>query len=111
MRCITSECVSYNYITEPHELTSTLDLCIVVLGALHGLVLLPILLSMFGGEGMALLTEFDEDGFGWFTGRRGNALLIEDNESSDQVLITDLSDEDQRQRSQGYNANNRMSIE
>ncbi|KAG1567752.1 hypothetical protein G6F50_007921 [Rhizopus delemar] len=37
-------------------------LSIVVLGALHGLVLLPILLSMFGGEGMALTAEFDEDG-------------------------------------------------
>lgn len=74
-------------------------------------MLLPILLSMFGGEGMALLTEFDEDGFGWFTGnggRNGNGLLIDDNESSDQVLITDISEDDDQRRSTGYN---RMSVE
>lgn len=71
------------------------DLCIVVLGALHGLVLLPVLLSMFGGEGMAILAEFDEDGFIWSTGwnNDGRRLLIDDNESQDQVLITDIPDE------------------
>lgn len=88
-----------------------------VLGALHGLVLLPVLLSMFGGEGMALMTEFDEDGFAWSTGhdwrglgRNNNGLLIDDNDSSDQVLITDMLDDDQ-QRSSGYNTSNRMVVE
>ncbi|OAD02648.1 hypothetical protein MUCCIDRAFT_179714 [Mucor lusitanicus CBS 277.49] len=88
-------------------------LSIVVLGALHGLVLLPVLLSMFGGEGMALMTEFDEDGFAWSTGhdwrglgRNNNGLLIDDNESSDQVLITDMPEDDP-----GYNASNRMTVE
>jgi Niemann-Pick C1 protein len=66
-----------------------IDLAIVVLGALHGLVLLPVLLSLIGGEGMALTAEFDEDGFAWSTGQHGRGLLVEDNASSDQVLITD----------------------
>lgn len=89
-----------------------LDLSIVVLGALHGLVLLPVLLSMFGGEGMALMTEFDEDGFAWSTGndwrglgRNNRGLLIDDGDSSDQVLITDLPEDT------NYSAQNRMSIE
>ncbi|RCH90278.1 NPC intracellular cholesterol transporter 1 [Rhizopus stolonifer] len=87
-------------------------LTIVVLGALHGLVLLPVLLSMFGGEGMSLTAEFDEDGFAWSTGndwggRNNRGLLIDDAASSDQVLITDMpEDSDQR----GYHAN-QMSVE
>ncbi|GAA5798038.1 hypothetical protein HPULCUR_003436 [Helicostylum pulchrum] len=89
-------------------------LSIVVLGAIHGLVLLPVLLSMFGGEGMALMAEFDEDGFAWSTGndwrglgRNNRGLLIDDNDSSDQVFITDLPSESDN----AYHAQNRMSIE
>lgn len=87
------------------------------MGALHGLVLLPVMLSMFGGEGMALMTEFDEDGFAWSTGhdwrglgRNNRGLLIDDNESSDQVLIEDMPAESNN-ISQQYNAQNRMSVE
>lgn len=94
-----------------------LDLSIVVLGALHGLVLLPVLLSLFGGEGMALMTEFDEDGFAWSTGndwrglgRNNRGLLIDDNESSDQVLITDMPSDDNSNNGLHYNAQNRMSV-
>lgn len=81
-----------------------------VLGALHGLVLLPVLLSLFGGEGMALMTEFDEDGFAWSTGNdwtlgNNRGLLIDDGDDSDQVLITDLPEDS------NYSAQNRMSIE
>lgn len=74
-------------------------LAIVVLGALHGLVLLPVLLSMYGGEGMALLGDFDEDGFVWTDnqdwGRGHGGLLIDDNNSSDQILTTDIPDEEE----------------
>ncbi|KAI8334838.1 patched family-domain-containing protein [Choanephora cucurbitarum] len=88
-------------------------LTIVILGALHGLVLLPVLLSMFGGEGMSLTAEFDEDGFAWSTGhdwpgRNNRGLLIDDHESSDQVFITDIPEGgDQR----GYRQANTMSAE
>ena len=89
------------------------DLTIVILGALHGLVLLPVLLSMFGGEGMSLTAEFDEDGFAWSTGhdwpgRNNRGLIIDDHESSDQVFITDIPEGgDQR----GYRQANTMSAE
>lgn len=66
---------------------------------------------------MALMTEFDEDGFAWSTGhdwrglgRNNRNLLIDDNESSDQVLIEDMPDNDQR-GSAGYNSSNRMTVE
>lgn len=69
---------------------------------------------MFGGEGMALMAEFDEDGFAWSTGndwrglgRNNRGLLIDDNASSDQVFITDLPSESDN----AYHAQNRMSIE
>lgn len=74
---------------------------------------------MFGGEGMALTTEFDEDGFVWSTGNdwRGlghnnRGLLIDDNESSDQVLIEDMpGGESNNSNNNHYNAQNRMSVE
>ncbi|KAI9277995.1 patched family-domain-containing protein [Sporodiniella umbellata] len=80
---------------------------IVVLGALHGLVLLPVLLSLFGGEGMALTTEFDEDGFAWNTGQNRQDLLIDDTNESPEVYITDVPRESQS----GYNAAPNMSLE
>ena len=72
-----------------------IDLSIVVLGALHGLVLLPVLLSMLGGESMSLSALFDEDGFLWSSRApgTGRGLLIDDTGSYDQVLITDMPDE------------------
>ncbi|RCH90986.1 hypothetical protein CU098_002289 [Rhizopus stolonifer] len=70
-------------------------LAIVVLGALHGLVLLPILLSLFGGEGMALTAEFDEDGFAWNTGQDSQDLLIDDTNESPEVYITDIPRENE----------------
>lgn len=72
-----------------------IDLAIVVLGALHGLVLLPILLSLFGGEGMALTAEFDEDGFAWNTGQDSQDLLIDDTNESPEVYITDIPRENE----------------
>ncbi|KAG0167521.1 hypothetical protein DFQ28_006832 [Apophysomyces sp. BC1034] len=74
-------------------------LSIVVFGALHGLVLLPVVLSMFGGEGMALMAEFDEDGFAWSTGEDWNqrGLLRDDDDSFDQVLVTDMPEEERQQ--------------
>ncbi|KAI8973755.1 patched family-domain-containing protein [Mycotypha africana] len=103
LRCITLECVST--LSEYSErcmflfiLGLSLDLAIVVLGALHGLVLLPVLLCLLGGDGM-VLADVDEDGFAWSANShfwRGlgsqhhSQLLVEDNESSDQVLITDV---------------------
>ncbi|KAI9030088.1 patched family-domain-containing protein [Phycomyces nitens] len=73
-------------------------LLIVIFGALHGLVLLPVLLSVAGGEGMGMASDFDEDGFEWSAGSPswprlgGNHqnLLADDNASLDQVLITDM---------------------
>lgn len=72
-----------------------IDLSIVVLGALHGLVLLPVLLSMLGGESMSLSALFDEDGFLWSSRApgAGRGLLIDDTGSYDQVLITDMPEE------------------
>ncbi|KAI8341885.1 patched family-domain-containing protein [Chlamydoabsidia padenii] len=65
-------------------------LTIVIYGALHGLILLPILLSLYGGDGMSLLSEFNEDGFVWDWPRSEQGLLIEDRDSFDQVLVTDM---------------------
>lgn len=114
-KSIILECVSLFFLCIEKKINKFyLDLSIVVLGALHGLVLLPVLLSMFGGEGMALMAEFDEDGFAWSTGndwrglgRNNRGLLIDDNASSDQVFITDLPSESDN----AYHAQNRMSIE
>jgi hypothetical protein len=61
-----------------------IDLAIVVMGALHGLVLLPVLLAMFGGEGMGLSDSFDEDGFAYNTEwerDRGNGVFLTGSES------------------------------
>ncbi|CAO3615122.1 unnamed protein product [Cunninghamella echinulata] len=73
-------------------------LTIVIYGALHGLILLPILLSLFGGKGMSLLSEINEDGFVLDWNNNENGLLIEDRDSFDQVLITDMPRQ-QRQQS------------
>jgi Niemann-Pick C1 protein len=67
-----------------------LDLTIVIYGAIHGLILLPILLSLYGGDGMLLLSEFNENGFVWDWPRSEQGLLIEDRDSFDQVLVTDM---------------------
>lgn len=116
LKSIILECVSFFFFfCESKKINKFyIDLSIVVLGAIHGLVLLPVLLSMFGGEGMALMAEFDEDGFAWSTGndwrglgRNNRGLLIDDNDSSDQVFITDLPSESDN----AYHAQNRMSIE
>ncbi|OZJ03637.1 hypothetical protein BZG36_03924 [Bifiguratus adelaidae] len=59
-------------------------LAIVVMGALHGLVLLPVLLAMFGGEGTGLSDSFDEDGFAYNTEwerDRGNGVFLTGSES------------------------------
>ncbi|KAI8059658.1 patched family-domain-containing protein [Gongronella butleri] len=61
-------------------------LAIVIYGALHGLILLPILLSLVGGKGMSILAEFDQEGIAWIH----QALLTDDRDSFDQVLITDM---------------------
>ena len=82
------------------------DLSIVVLGALHGLVLLPVLLSRFGGEGMSMLSAFDDGtGFGWERNNRG--LLIDDSGSYDQVFITDMPEDNGQQQSRGRKAKTR----
>lgn len=52
---------------------------------------------MFGGEGMSILYDFDEDGFAWSPRGRREGLLVEDNESYDQVLVTDFPEEEQQQ--------------
>ncbi|KAF7725941.1 hypothetical protein EC973_009178 [Apophysomyces ossiformis] len=77
-------------------------LAIVVLGALHGLVLLPVVLSLFGGEGMALMAEFDEDGFAWSTGEEWNrrGLFRNDDDSFDQILVTDMPENGRRRSDQ-----------
>ncbi|KAI9281405.1 patched sphingolipid transporter-like protein [Umbelopsis sp. AD052] len=73
-------------------------LAIVVAGALHGLVLLPVVLSMIGGDGFDLSAGFDEDGFAWGTGfsssGRGRILLVEDDD--DQLIDDDGQVLDQR---------------
>ncbi|KAI9274797.1 patched family-domain-containing protein [Phascolomyces articulosus] len=85
-------------------ISACVNLSIVVLGALHGLVLLPVLLSRFGGEGMSMLSAFDDGtGFGWERNNRG--LLIDDSGSYDQVFITDMPEESQQGR--GRKAKNR----
>lgn len=67
---------------------------------------------------MALMTDFDEDGFAWTTGhdwrglgRNNHSLLIDDNENSDQVLITDMPSNDNTNGNRHYSAINRMSSE
>ncbi|CAO3578186.1 unnamed protein product [Absidia cylindrospora] len=74
-------------------------LTIVVYGALHGLILLPILLSLYGGKGMSLLSEFNENGFVWDWHRNEQGLLIEDRDSFDQVLVTDMPSRGRQGRS------------
>ncbi|ORX62177.1 multidrug efflux transporter AcrB transmembrane domain-containing protein [Hesseltinella vesiculosa] len=60
-------------------------LSIVIYGALHGLILLPVLLGLAGGKGMSILSDFDQEGIVHHQG-----LLTEDRDSFDQVLITDM---------------------
>ncbi|KAJ2958934.1 hypothetical protein NQZ79_g5538 [Umbelopsis isabellina] len=66
-------------------------LAIVVAGALHGLVLLPVVLSMIGGDGFELSSGFDEDGFAWgrSSGTHGRSLLVEDPDDEDQLIDDD----------------------
>lgn len=66
-------------------------MAIVVAGALHGLVLLPVVLSMIGGDGFELSSGFDEDGFAWgrSSGRQGRSLLVEDPDEEDQLIDDD----------------------
>ncbi|RUS26479.1 patched family-domain-containing protein [Jimgerdemannia flammicorona] len=60
-------------------------LLIVVFGGLHGLVLLPVVLSIIGGEGMGSSAALDEYGFSWARGGNSHGMLVGDADDDDDI--------------------------
>ncbi|RUP21196.1 sterol-sensing domain of SREBP cleavage-activation-domain-containing protein [Jimgerdemannia flammicorona] len=65
--------------------SSNTDLLIVVFGGLHGLVLLPVVLSIIGGEGMGSSAALDEYGFSWARGGNSHGMLVGDADDDDDI--------------------------